>query len=531
MEHQRNIFYGMRQKVLQGRDIDQIIWSMIGESIGEAVDKYIVQDYVAASIAEWARINFEVNIEPDDIRGVREFNELEEYIRDQARAEAVTSLTATLGEFTGEDTDDRTAWDTKGLQSWLQSRFHVTLSQNQLRSMDVHELEAKLRDSAIEQINKQDCAGITRYLENHFAEQDLANWAKEKFNVELKPEDFIADERPGHTIMKPREEIVDLIETKARESYARREIEYPIEHTLMFAFGGEEGSTENPYASDYVRAWINSRYGIDMPLESIRGQSVRKLKAQIVEHQAQWLREPQRIEDEVDRLIRENPTPQGLALAFNQRFGTRYRPEDVQEHSAAAAANGDGQADAQSLLRRAPRQEPLRDRLIQVARLFFRKELTDLEQFVLIQILDTSWKDHLYAMDLLKSSIGLKAFAEEDPRVAFKKEGYIYFEAMMSGVQDKVTDLIFRARITGPTEVKSAYNVTAATHEEVSGYGVGENLREIGAEEAQRQHASGGEDGGAVKQIVRNVPKVGRNDPCPCGSGKKYKKCCGANAA
>src|SRR5687767_2597525 len=69
MEHQRNVFYGMRQKVLEGREIQQIIWEMIGESIEDAVEKYIVEDYVAATIAEWARQNFAVNIEPHDIRG------------------------------------------------------------------------------------------------------------------------------------------------------------------------------------------------------------------------------------------------------------------------------------------------------------------------------------------------------------------------------------------------------------------------------------------------------------------------------
>jgi hypothetical protein len=106
-------------------------------------------------------------------------------------------------------------------------------------------------------------------------------------------------------------------------------------------------------------------------------------------------------------------------------------------------------------------------------------------------------------------------------------------------VRDKVTDLIFRAKIMGSPQVRSAYNPTAAVHEEVSSYGVAENLREIGAA-APTEGGAGGEQASAgdesegpvaVKQIVRNEPKVGRNDLCPCGSGKKYKKCCGASAA
>src|SRR6185436_8229109 len=119
----------------------------------------------------------------------------------------------------------------------------------------------------------------------------------------------------------------------------------------------------------------------------------------------------------------------------------------------------------------------VRDLLLSRGRQFLRKELTDLEQFVLIQIFDQSWKDHLYAMDMLKSGIGLHAFAEKDPRILFKKEGFRYFEEMMAGVRDKVTDLIFRARVVGETQQRSAYRETAATHADSGGYGVSENIR------------------------------------------------------
>jgi preprotein translocase subunit SecA len=182
-----------------------------------------------------------------------------------------------------------------------------------------------------------------------------------------------------------------------------------------------------------------------------------------------------------------------------------------------------------------------RDVMINAARQFLRKELTDLEQFVLIQIFDQSWKDHLYAMDQLKGGIGLQAFAEKDPRVLYKKEGYAFFQQMLAGVRDKVTDLIFRARVVGQTQARSAYNVTAATHADTGGYGVSENVRQTADQGVPVPAGGGGEmaeasaqaqgEGAKVKTIVRNQPKVGRNDDCPCGSGKKYKKCCGVHAA
>jgi preprotein translocase subunit SecA len=152
-----------------------------------------------------------------------------------------------------------------------------------------------------------------------------------------------------------------------------------------------------------------------------------------------------------------------------------------------------------------------------------------LEQYILIQIFDDSWKNHLYAMDMLKGGIGLVGFAEKDPRIAYKKEGYRYFNEMMSGIRDKVTDLIFKVKIKGPVKARSAYRETAAVHDTSSDYGVGG----AGQQPSEMEAAAGqpqGEGGVKVKQIVNQVPKVGRNDPCPCGSGKKYKKCHGAEA-
>jgi preprotein translocase subunit SecA len=155
---------------------------------------------------------------------------------------------------------------------------------------------------------------------------------------------------------------------------------------------------------------------------------------------------------------------------------------------------------------------------------------------VLINIFDQSWKDHLWAMDALKSGIGLQAFAEQDPRVLYKKEGFQYFQQMMIGVRDKVTDMIFKARVVGPLQTRSAYRETAAVHQDVGGYGVAENVQAtadaVAPPQPEAQASGGGAEAAAarVKTITRDAPKVGRNDPCPCGSGKKYKHCHGANA-
>ena len=134
---------------------------------------------------------------------------------------------------------------------------------------------------------------------------------------------------------------------------------------------------------------------------------------------------------------------------------------------------------------------------------------------MLLQIFDATWKDHLYAMDHLKSSIGLRRFAERDPRIEYKKEGYRMFQEMLSSIRDNVPDIIFKARLESGDSMRSVWNVSNAQHAAYDRF-------------QARQGAAQAPQGEARVQTIKlKAPKVGRNDPCPCGSGKKYKKCCG----
>lgn len=530
-DFQRTNFYGMRQRVLEGRDVDGVIWGMIGDAIRDAVDKYITQDYVAATVAEWARANFDLNVEVADLKGVRNLHDIEEFIRDKARAEAETGIPVMLGEYTGEAGDDPTAWDIKGMVAAIKAQYGVSLSPAQARQMTVRDLEDTVRDAAIEQIEKREMVGLTKYIEPKYAETELANWARDKFAIEVSADEFIGDTRDNRP--KEADEIVELIENRARAVYARREVEYPVDHILTYVTQGQDVNTiDNPYAADFLRGWTRAKFGVLLPVEHFQTTPVRQLRDELIGYQEQALHDG-KLEAEVDAIVKANAEKPALVAAFNERFGIGLTEKDLDPKLATSTAKGrtgDLPKDTNQDGKISPREI-----LLAKARQFLRGELTQLEQMVLIQIFDQTWKDHLYAMDALKSGIGLHAFAEKDPRVLYKKEGFAYFEKMMEGIRDKVTDLIFRVRIgAGPAQQqaapKSAYKETAAVHETEQAYGVSET---IAAEpdviaEGKAEATPGGEGAGVVKPIVREGEKVGRNDLCPCGSGKKYKKCHGA---
>lgn len=132
-------------------------------------------------------------------------------------------------------------------------------------------------------------------------------------------------------------------------------------------------------------------------------------------------------------------------------------------------------------------------------------EFRELERFVMLQTVDNLWKDHLLSMDHLKEGIGLRGYAQQDPLMIYKKEGFELFNDMISRIKEETLGILFRIQLAEP-----------------------EKLEDLRRPKEQSMIFSGGEDAGAGKQPVkRGKKKTGRNAPCPCGSGKKYKKCCG----
>jgi preprotein translocase subunit SecA len=108
--------------------------------------------------------------------------------------------------------------------------------------------------------------------------------------------------------------------------------------------------------------------------------------------------------------------------------------------------------------------------------------------------------------------------------VEYKREGFRMFNEMLESIEDRVTDIIFRVRLEVGARARSVWQVSQTSHDQVGQFAAGEQNEDQAAAQAQQGEVQ-------VKQIKLDQPKVGRNDPCPCGSGKKYKKCCGQKNA
>ena len=139
-------------------------------------------------------------------------------------------------------------------------------------------------------------------------------------------------------------------------------------------------------------------------------------------------------------------------------------------------------------------------------------EMRELERVVMLKVVDEKWMNHIDSMDELKNGIGLRAYGQKDPVVQYRLEGFDMFDEMVNDIKYDVTKILMHIRQQGETKRQETVKITGA------------------ALEAIHSVDGGAKIGTDVDRTIRNEgPKIGRNDPCPCGSGKKYKNCCGKN--
>jgi len=135
------------------------------------------------------------------------------------------------------------------------------------------------------------------------------------------------------------------------------------------------------------------------------------------------------------------------------------------------------------------------------------REFRKVEQFVMLQNVDRYWKDHLLQMDHLKEGIGLRGYAQQNPLIVYKKEGFEMFQEMIYQIQKSIIRVLFRVERVTNTD-----------------------MERYAQKEKKKLTYSSGKEPAKNEPVKRDNKKVGRNSPCPCGSGKKYKKCCGAKS-
>ena len=530
MDRQRNIFYGRRQNILEANDLRDFVWDLLAESIDAARESYLADTYSYETVAEWAARNLGAQLDVEQLRG-KDADELADFLRSQARQAARETIVQNLGEFIPDDVEDPgepdddepdheppPKADYRGLAAWAKSYLGLAVKESDLKDASADEMTERLCAAADERIQAADLEPVREFLREDFRLGALADWANRKFDLGLSATDFAG---------KDAEAARSLLRERLEYLYREKERSYPIEFAIEEYLTPQVGQGNQDF--DGLAQWASRYYLAEVRPEDIRHRSPHVVRDRLLEV-AREFDSSDRIRRTVDAGVAQHMPAAGLDVEENwqaltqwagQSLGVELTPRQFVEACRAPEAPQKAEADD-----RPPAPSPaeaVTNLLLARAQTDRRGRMTELERYLLLQVHDTSWKDHLLVMDHLKSGVGLRGYAQKDPLIEFKREGLDSFERMLDSAREKFTDLFFKARWVRQDALARIWAGQSSQHAvAASAY---EAQRQAALQMSQQSQMA--DEGETVKTITREAPKVGRNDPCPCGSGKKYKKCCG----
>ena len=506
MDEQRKRVYRYRQNLLDGHSSRSMMLDLIRGQIHRFVETFLDPLYGVESFASYVGGQLDCQIEPRDFLNM-DFEMASSYAHDQAERQSEVTVAEIVEENLPEEMQDE--WNWKALVSWSNTRLGTNYQEHQLKKMDRQEMIDELITKSHARIAGIDLSEGAMMLDADFGLRTLAAWMRHKFGIETSPDEF--------RDVEDRRQVTDTLFARAEQAYTLKEAEYPV-LTGLSRFTEKQGAQVSLDREGLVQ-WVARRFGVDLNVSDVR-LNRDELKSQLIEYSQKTGTAAEKQYQTAEQKVKE-------------LFGSSDSATTV-----AVASGGNGSLDALTAwlegeldfhaqkedLSRMNREElelaidgAVDDR--------FHPEMRRMERQVLLQIVDDAWKNHLLTMDHLRSSVGLKGYAQMDPKVEYKREGMRLFETMWDSIGERVTDLIFRMESLNEDFIRSTWVEGQAGKDQADSTSQMAQ-RETDTEANRAANSSNrGEEDRKPDPIRNKGPRVGRNDPCPCGSGKKYKAC------
>ncbi|MDD3586457.1 MAG: SEC-C metal-binding domain-containing protein [Thermoguttaceae bacterium] len=525
MDMQRKRVYSYRQRILEGGNTKDFITAMIASQIDRYLQKFLDRNYGAESFAAWVTRRIGVEFEAKQFRGM-DFVSAREYAIDHARRMTETQVLDAIEETLSLDVPED-EWNWQALTKEANALWKAAIRDTDLKKVgrdDVAEFLINKAHKYIDNITLDDGADL---LAADYGLKTACLWVKNKFGIDIDAKEAAA--------MEPMK-LIEEIRRRVTDKYREKEVRFPVVGGLIRCSHVDE--TGKHYNREQLVQWACDRFHHDLDLEDLKNKQRHEIEetlyavsndasagiskyydemrsllskiytdANIDIDKIRQVREykiarNERISgDDIIRLKRNNPDVAELCKWLETSFHYNLEPREV--------------ADWDVLL--------IENRLESIIEDQFNPEIRKAERSLILGILDLAWKEHLLVMDHLRASVSFRGYAQVDPKVEYKREGMRVFESMWDNVFERVTDYVFRIEQLDERFISSTWTVTESRHDTVEGDATVKQLR------SQQDAAIESSQETKVETIRNRKPRVGRNDPCPCGSGKKYKNCCGKN--
>jgi preprotein translocase subunit SecA len=408
----------------------------------------------------------------------------------------------------------------------ISARYGLKLAERDLKKIPQEQLTETLVRQAEGSVRAVDLSDGKRYLTRTYGAESLADWLRQQFTVKVPLEEI--DARAGM-------DLKTFLVQKVREAYRHKDLEFPVRVAMQNYMsdkaqpgGGQRFDRDGLYqwAKGRLGTALASQAGVEPDAESgFFAAAQRAIDAGGLTEEFIRTEPRSKIREKLQQLAAQ-AMPAGDIDAVDARVddifsGARVaEAEDARELADWAKSELGLSLDAAKLI--GLTRAAARDSVLNAYDVKYRPEMHSVERGLVLEQLDSAWKTHLLSMDNLRSGVGLRGYAQEDPKIVYKREGMKEFDAMWEGVRDRVTEAVFRMEEMGDEEAQMALWAGARATQEAA-----LSMAQSRAAQADAASQSTNTGGDAKKpEPIRNLgTRVGRNDPCPCGSGKKYKNC------
>jgi preprotein translocase subunit SecA len=504
MDEQRKRVYGFRQRILDGASCREVVEGMIRDQVEKNMEAFMAKDYGQVSFANYAGKQTWTVLDPRLFRNASA-DEAVKTVLDEAERYAETEILNKIEENLSL-AEEESEWKWEALAYFVNTRYNLSVRDRDLKAIGRQRVDEFLIDKARAAIQKTEIKGAEQMLHPDYGLQSVSVWVRSRFGVEMDIESIRN---------KSSDEVREIVGEIAIKAYREKEAQYPvIAGFYLFEQPAPTGTT-GPLDREGLVQWASRRFKTAITLEDLKNKQRDEIRDFLYEKSLRSQANARQAMETLTRNIAQLAEGGQLPLA-NSNGAAKTLTGWFKE-----TLDYELQLEKLENCERAELQQ----RLEAVVEDHYHPEFRRMERMVLLEIVDTAWKDHLLAMDYLRSAVSQRGMAQLDPKVEYKREGMRLFEGLWASIAERVTDIVFRVEQLNEDFVSHTLVETSARHDDFQAQPRQQHTSDIGREQQDAIENSGKADY-RVEQIRNREAKIGRNDPCPCGSGKKYKVCC-----
>ncbi len=493
MDEQRKRVYKFRQQILDGYSCREIILEMIRDEVETNVGTLLSITYGIESFSRFASSRLSTSLEARAFKNM-DAKTADEIAKDEAQRNAESEILDLIEEnLPLNEEGGEVDWNWDALAKVVNGRWDLNLRDRDLKKVGRDRVDEFLIEKARVAIDDIDLTEGHPMLAEDFGRNMTSAWIAAKFGIKMEP-DLFRDKEPH--------EVFDAVVDAATEQYNRKEAEYPVMAGMIkFAQDGPNSGIDR----EGLVEWASQRFENEITMNEFRSKQRDEIRQLLVDRSVAYQSVAKNKVEEVHQKVASLAQSGEVPLAGGNGGGASLQNwfSDAFDH------------DLELKQIEELNSEELEQKLESIVEDHYHPEMRRMERMVLLEIVDSAWKDHLLAMDHLRSAVSQRGMAQLDPKVEYKREGMRMFESLWTSIGERVTDLIFRMEQLDEGFVSETFPQTTERHDSAPSSDIAR----------EQEAAIAGSHQNKVETIRNRGQKIGRNDPCHCGSGKKYKAC------